>query len=200
MSEFEQFKITLTTVQMLARQIKAVVINVGGVLLDNRQCDAMPELRFRSHFDGQGISLLRAIGIKIALVFSEKAEGGSMIKNLVNRWNSLPSTQKQATEGGWQMVTLIDEAYGQTAVEKTWSWLNEINVSWEECAVLANDLPELPLLEKAGLRVAHAAAEQVIKDRCYWVTPRPGGNGAIRDLANLILKARDIDPATLPTR
>ncbi len=185
--------------------IKALVSSVSGVLNNNQDIigdlDGKPFMAMtRSHYDGQGISLLRAIGIPIAFVNSEVLKPTDSIVNLVKRWNNLPSASKQTGEGGWPAVEIIDGVVGIEQIAPVEEWLNRLYLTFADCAVIGHDLVQLPLLKKAALRIAPAQAEEVVKQLAHYVTPRSGGNGALRDFANLMLEARGIDPTTLPTR
>lgn len=58
-------------------------------------------------------------------------------------------------------------------------------------AYAADDWPDLPAMRLVGYPVAVADAEPAILDAAAWVTPRPGGAGAIRDLVEHLLRARN---------
>jgi len=182
-----------------AKQIAAVAFDVDGVFTDNRVCDEMPQLKFRSYYDGQGVSLLRAIGIRVALVSNEK---GDWLQKLVDKWNSLLSSKSENNPTGWEHVRLFTSRSGLRKVEAIEEWLKEIAVPWEKCAAMGDDLVDAPLLLKAGLIAVPATADETIKEICLknngFVSTRLGGNGAVRDFANFILKVRGINPLGLP--
>ena len=60
-----------------------------------------------------------------------------------------------------------------------------------------DDWIDLPVLERVGLSVAPADADDVVKNRVHWVTGRPGGKGAVRDICNLIMTATGLDERIL---
>ena len=66
--------------------------------------------------------------------------------------------------------------------------------------MMVDDLVDVPMLRAVGFRACPITAEEVIREMADFVSERPAGHGAVRDLANLILTARDIDPKTLPTK
>src|SRR3989344_95724 len=133
-------------------RIDAVIFDGDGVITNNQVLEGLDvKPKWRSHYDGQGISLLRAIGIRVCFITNE--EGLSA--------NSL--------------------------------W-------WANCAVMGDDLVDVPMLRQAGLRVAPASAEYVIQDMAHFISRRIAGAGAIRDFANFVLHVRKIDPTTLPTQ
>ncbi len=178
------------------RQLRGVIFDGDGVLTDNRVLEGLPDYkpRWRSHYDGQGISLLRAIGLKICFITNENGESARAIKDLVDRWNSLPSTPN------WGRVDLWMGRGGDRKVEAAEEWLASSNFGWEHCAVMGDDLVDVPMLRKAVLKVAPITAEQVVFEMVDVVSVRPAGSGAVRDFANFVLHAWGIDPTTLPTQ
>lgn len=59
-----------------------------------------------------------------------------------------------------------------------------------QVAYVGDDLPDLPLLLRAGLAVVPANARPEVRKVAHWITPSAGGRGAIRDVIELILKAQ----------
>jgi len=192
--------------------IKAFVSSTSGVLNNNQDLIGvsrgwvrlMVDLPLggflRSHYDGQGVSLLRAIGINIAFVHVDIYDEDDPVSKLVTRWNTLPSAVKPGENGGWPPVKLINGVVGDEQIQPVQEWLEDLGLTFSNCAVMGHDLVQIPLLRRASFKVAPAQAEKVVQDMVDWVTPRPGGNGALRDFANLVLEVRKIDPTTLPTR
>ncbi len=186
-----------------ARNIKAVAFDADGTLTDNTEATGFDSpfahglLKRRSHYDGQAISLLRAIGIKVAIITGESGatNGARMITALVERWNGLPSVES----GAWQKVTLYTDCVCHAKVAALDEWLKQAGISPEHCAAMGDDLVDFQMLRAVGFRACPITAEEVIRDMVDFVSERPAGYGAVRDLANLILTARGIDPTTLPT-
>jgi 3-deoxy-D-manno-octulosonate 8-phosphate phosphatase (KDO 8-P phosphatase) len=65
----------------------------------------------------------------------------------------------------------------------------ELGIAASETACVGDDTPDLPMLRAAGLAVAVADAHQAAKDVAHWITPSPGGHGAVRELCDLLLSA-----------
>jgi 3-deoxy-D-manno-octulosonate 8-phosphate phosphatase (KDO 8-P phosphatase) len=57
--------------------------------------------------------------------------------------------------------------------------------------MIGDDLVDLPILQKAALPVAVANAVPEIKDVCKLITDSPGGSGAVREVCEWLIKARD---------
>ena len=185
-----------------ARKIKAVALDCDGVLTNNTEVTGFDHsfppmvLKCRSHSDGQGVSLIRAVGIPVAIITGEKGPGAQMIIKLVERWNSLPSVQS----GAWKQVTLFTGCAGAEKVDALGHWLAGNQINSEDCAAMGDDLVDVSMLRAVGFRACPITAEEVVRDMADFVSERPAGYGAVRDLANLILTARGIDPTTLPTK
>lgn len=177
-------------------KIKAVIFDADGVLFSGRvfvHPETGETLKERSHVDGQGISLLRTLGIQIAFVTGEKT---GFLTVICNKLNSLPA----AESGKWQKVGCFLGLQGENKVKAIDEWLADKNISWQECAAMGDDLADFQMLQKSAFAVTPAQAEKVIKNIADYVTEREGGNGAIRDFCNLILEARGVDQTTLALR
>jgi 3-deoxy-D-manno-octulosonate 8-phosphate phosphatase (KDO 8-P phosphatase) len=63
-------------------------------------------------------------------------------------------------------------------------------VAWDACAFVGDDLADLPLLTRVALPIAVANAVPEVKAAAAVVTRRAGGEGVVREVAELILAAR----------
>jgi len=75
-----------------------------------------------------------------------------------------------------------------TALEEI---LRALSLTHADCAVMGDDWPDLKMMSKAGLKVSPAQGHEAVKDSVHFVTSRTGGNGAVRELCDLILKAQN---------
>ena len=64
-----------------------------------------------------------------------------------------------------------------------------LGLGMDEVAFMGDDLPDLPVLRGVGLAVAPASVHHWIRDAVHWVTPARGGEGAARELCDLLLHA-----------
>ncbi|MBI2098124.1 MAG: hypothetical protein HYT49_00465 [Candidatus Wildermuthbacteria bacterium] len=196
---------SIEEVRRLACEIDAVVFDVDGVLFPTEVTEGFYDaagnpvrIKTRSYTDGQGVSLLRAIGIRVAFVTNEKDDHARAVAGVVEKWNTLPSSEKTIGDGGWPKVSLYTGMGGDKKVVAAELFLQEFGGSFERCAMMGDDLVDVPLLRRVALRAAPAQAEKVVRDLCHFVAERAGGKGAIRDFANFVLEARGIDPTALP--
>lgn len=72
--------------------------------------------------------------------------------------------------------------------------LEEMSLDWPEVAMIGDDLPDLPVLERCGLAIAVADAVEEVRDAATWTTSRPGGRGAVREAIDRMLAAQDRHP------
>ena len=176
-----------------AKKIKAVAFDCDGVFVTGQvfvDQENGEQLKVRSLVDGQGISLLRDSGTRIAFITAEKTR---FIDVVVEKLNNLKSVK----DGHWPPIALFSGMMGSGKVATLEGWLRENGIMWEECAYMGDDLSDYEVLQKVGLASAPAQAEEIIKQNVHFVASRRGGDGAVRDLANLILKAKGIDVINL---
>lgn len=159
----------------LAR-LKVVLMDVDGVLTDGKlyhlvdKAGELVELKGVDTQDGLGLAWLAADGLKTGVISGRSSAG------LAARARML------------KMSHVI-----QGTLEKTAAWeriLRQEGASDAEAAFVGDDLPDLPLVRRAGFGVAVANARPELKRAARYVTKAAGGAGALREVAELILKAR----------
>ena len=72
------------------------------------------------------------------------------------------------------------------------SLLQELGLEEREVAYVGDDWVDLPILKRVGLSVAVGDAASPLKDHVHFVTTRPGGKGAVREVCDLILAAKGL--------
>jgi len=152
--------------------IRAVILDVDGVLTDGSitVADDGSELkRFHTH-DGAGIKYLMRAGIQVALLSGRRCE----------------AVERRGRELG--IVLFRQGAKSKLPVYE--ELLAEMGVSDEAVCCVGDDLADLPVLRRAGVGVAVASDRPEVKDAADLVTQAPGGQGAVRELAESILKAQ----------
>ena len=75
-------------------------------------------------------------------------------------------------------------------IEAATDVIERVGVSWSEVACVCDDLADIPLMRRAGLPVAVANGIPEVKALAKWVTRNRGGDGAVREFAEELLKAR----------
>lgn len=164
------------TWQERARAIRLVVFDVDGVMTDGGvywgMVDGRPvELKRFEITDGLGIHLLQRAGLEVAIVTGRAS----------------PLVRLRAEELG---VVECHEAPGGFKLPLVERLRAERGLAWREIAVLADDLADMPLLRRAGLAAAVANAVPDVRAVAHWVGQRRGGQGAVREFAEALLRAQ----------
>lgn len=154
-----------------ARRVTTLVLDVDGVLTDGRIIydEWGDELKCFDVQDGAGLMLWRRAGLRSAII---TARHGRVIK-------------RRARE-------LRVDFFAQRALEKLPVYeklLRRWRLAPEHVCAIGDDLMELPLLRRVGLAVAVPNAVDEVKAVSHYVTQRPGGRGAVREVVDLVLKA-----------
>ena len=162
--------------QDLAVQIRLVGFDVDGVLTDGGiflGAAGGERLEFKRYDiqDGLGIHLLKECGIRVAIITGRESE----------------SVRMRAAELGIEDCVQDPEARKLPAFEKV---LRRNGVALEEAAFVGDDLPDLGILRSVALPVAVANAADEVKDASMLVLKRKGGEGAVREFVEILLKAR----------
>lgn len=182
----------------LARKIRVFFCDSDGVMFANTVLMGAPyKAKYRSYYDGQGLSLLRAIGVRIVFITNEEGKSAAAIRETVEKLNGLPSSKRDDNPDGWEHITLYEGRGGSMKLDTAREFLVENGLKFDEAAFMGDDLVDVPLLSEVALPCAPAQAEECVRNICKFVSERKGGEGAIRDFANMVLAARKIDPFTL---
>ena len=160
----------------LARSIRLVGFDVDGVMTDGGiylGASGGQPLEFKRYEiqDGLGIHFLRNAGIRVAIVTGRVSESVRL------RALELGVEDCAQDPNGFKLAGFL-------------GILNRHRISAEECAFVGDDFPDLALLRRVGLPVAVGNAVPEIRRECRVQLTRHGGRGAVREFAELLLKAR----------
>ncbi len=157
-----------------AKKVKLLLLDVDGVLTGGEIIitSTGDELKIFSVLDGMGIKLLQKAGVEVAILSSRKSK----------------PVELRAKELGIKRV-IQGELEKLKAFEKL---LEETSLSPEEVAYIGDDWVDIPVLKRVGLAVAVANAWPPVKEYAHYITRTPGGKGAVREVAEHILKAKGL--------
>lgn len=157
-----------------ASQVSVLVLDVDGVLTDGRiiYADYGDELKCFDVQDGAGLVFWNRAGLKSAVITSRKSR-------LMKR-----RAKEMRVDCLVQGALLKLPAYERV--------LRRFHVTEEQVCAIGDDLMELPMLRRAGLAVAVPNAVEEVKRISHYVTQRPGGRGAVREVIDLVLKAKGV--------
>ena len=167
-----------------ARKIRVLLMDADGVLTDGRVYlqsfpgDIALELKAFHSQDGAGLKLARLAGLRTGVITGRESA----------------AMTRRASENGIEFVY-------QGRDEKSASYeeiLQRAQVSDEEVAFVGDDLPDLPVLQRVGLAVAVANAVPEVKKIAHLVTKRSGGDAAVREVIEFILKAQGKWTSVIP--
>ncbi len=156
-----------------AGKITIVVTDIDGVLTDGRVFFLDGALsRFFNIKDGFAFVLLKLSGIKTAVISGKSsAESRKRLEELgVDYYLEGVEDKLAAMEG---------------IIEKS-------GIGWENVCYIGDDLPDLPVMEKAGFSAAPSDACVEVRDTADYVCGKEGGKGVFRETAEVILKEKGI--------
>ncbi|MFI5447779.1 KdsC family phosphatase [Polaromonas sp. UC242_47] len=172
---------------LLAQDVKVVFFDVDGVLTDGGlyfseyppgdariapQADAPRAAETIKRFntlDGHGIKLLQKAGITPAVI--------------TGRDNAALRSRLQALGVTHAHFGTEDK---RPAAEST---LKELGLGWSEAAFMGDDWPDLPVMRRVAFSCAPANAHVEVKALATYVTEARGGDGAVRELCDLLMVA-----------
>ena len=163
----------MSTVLTKARAIKLLALDVDGVLSDGRLLfgNHGEELKAFHIQDGLGIKLLRQAGISVAIITGRSSE-------LVTR---------RAAELNIDYVIQGREDKLQ-ALE---TLRRQLQLDYQAIAYMGDDLPDLAAMRRAGLGLTVANGHRFVRQHADWQSQAGGGEGAVREACELILRAQD---------
>ena len=159
-----------------ARSIRLVGLDVDGVLTDGGiylgdAAGARVELKRYDIQDGLGIYFLRNAGVQVAIVTGRVSE----------------SVTLRAQE--LEIEDVVQDAHARKlpAFKKM---LDRKGIALDETAFIGDDFPDLAVLRAVGLPVCVGNAVPEVRSACKLQLKRCGGAGAVREFAEIFLRAR----------
>jgi 3-deoxy-D-manno-octulosonate 8-phosphate phosphatase (KDO 8-P phosphatase) len=157
-----------------ASRVRLLVLDVDGVLTDGRIVFAEygDELKFFDVQDGAGLAFWHRAGLKSAIITARTSR-----------------LMKRRAKEIYVDVLIQGRLLKLASYEQV---VKRFRVSDEQVCVVGDDLMELPLLRRAGFAVAVPNAVEEVQRISHYVTQRPGGHGAVREVIDLMLKAKGL--------
>ena len=141
------------------------VLTDGGIVYDSAGVETK---RFHVR-DGHGIKMLQKAGVEVGIITGRNSEVVSI----------------RANELGISIVR-------QGSSDKVATWreiLAEKGLSPRDTSYVGDDIVDLPLLREVGFAAAVSDSESYVKDAADYVSARPGGRGAVREIIEFLLKS-----------
>ncbi len=162
----------MKTADARAREIRLALFDVDGVLTDGRlyygpQGEAMKAFNI---LDGHGLKMLAGTGVATGLLSGRRSDAAAA----------------RASELGLAHVILgADDKLARFEALRA-----ELGLDAAQCAFVGDDLPDIPVLARCGFAVAVANAVPEVKAVAHWVTGAAGGQGAVREFCEFVMRAQ----------
>ena len=169
---YAHFKDISPHVRERASRVKLAVFDVDGVLTDGKlwYSDDGRERKAFHVQDGFGLKRLIANGIEVAIITGR-------ISHIV--------TERTAELGIAHVYQGQDDKLA--CFEQI---IAALGLTREQCCYTGDDVPDLPVMRAVGLSIAVANAHPSILDHIHWRTKLAGGEGAAREVCDLLLSAQ----------
>ena len=151
--------------------LRLIAFDVDGVFTDGRiylSDDGVETKAFHTQ-DGFGVRRLLDTGLAVAVI-SGRTSG---------------AVERRMAELGVPHVILGCK----DKVAALQDLAGSLGIDMQHCAFVGDDMPDLALLERVGISMAVANAVAAVQERCDYVTRRSGGNGAVREICDLVVAA-----------
>ncbi len=158
-------------IELLLMDVDGTMTDGGVTLLSQNDGTALEIKTFDAH-DGQGLTLARTAGLRTGCITGR--ESAALLRR----------AQEMKIEFVYMKQPVKMPAY-EDILQKT-------GVSDSAVAYVGDDLPDLPLLRRAGLAIAVGDAVPEIKEAAHYTTKACAGHGAIREAVELILKSKGV--------
>jgi len=154
--------------------IRLVVLDVDGVLTDGSLFYSAggEEMKVFNVHDGLGIRLLLEGGIEVGIITGRSSAAVSA------RCSDLGLNEKLVYLGSRDKGADLDQM------------LSSLGIADHEMAAIGDDLPDLPMLIRAGFSFCPNDAAPEVIATCDHICGRSGGDGAVREAAEILLKAK----------
>ena len=157
-----------------AKQIKLIAFDVDGVLTDGGII-----------YDNSGMEIKR-FNVKDGQIISHLKRAGFVVGAITGR-------NSQVVKNRCEELKLDFHYHGSSDKLVQYKKIKEdFSVKDEEIAYIGDDIIDLPILTRCGLSATPNNAREYMKKYVDFVTFSKGGDGALRDLADMILQEQDL--------
>jgi 3-deoxy-D-manno-octulosonate 8-phosphate phosphatase (KDO 8-P phosphatase) len=168
---------TKTQIEKLAKKIKLLILDVDGVLTDNSLYidDNGLESKKFNVADGMGIRLALTAGLEVALISGRFSKA--------TKFRALDLKIKHVYLGKTDKINAYEKVK------------RKLNLKDEQIAYVGDDVLDVPVLKRVGLPICVNNANPTAKKFAMLVTKSKGGEGAVREVVDLILKVKKKNPS-----
>ncbi len=155
-----------------AKRVRYLLLDVDGVMTDGILYfdESGREIKGFSIYDGHGIRLLQRAQIGVGIISGRSSA--------VVAWRAKELGIEDVHQGSRDKLAAYEMIRAKHHLQD------------ETVAFIGDDLIDLPLLRRVGFSIAVASAVDAVKREVDWVTKKKGGEGAVREVIDLILSAQ----------
>ena len=148
---------------------KLIITDIDGVWTDGSMYydQTGNELKRFHTYDSAGVLYAKIVNIPVVIITGENTE---IVKNRAN---------KIKIDYLFQGVTNKVEVIGKLVAD--------LNISFQDCAFIGDDINDVMLLQKVGFSACPSNAPSYVKEKVNFVTTKKGGEGAFREFVEYIL-------------
>jgi 3-deoxy-D-manno-octulosonate 8-phosphate phosphatase (KDO 8-P phosphatase) len=163
-------------IQAKAARIKLLLMDVDGVLTNGRLYNVpdpqgnMAETKGFDSQDGIGLQWLNWKGIKTGVI------SGRVSPATAER--ARQTKMAYVYQGHIEKIPILEEILADAKVDPA------------EVAYIGDDLTDVTIMHRVGLAIATANARAEVKKEAHYITTVPGGEGAVREVVELLLQAQ----------
>ena len=156
---------------LLAQDVRVVFLDVDGVLTDGGLyfSESGETLKRFNTLDGHGLKLLLQAGITPAVVTGRDSAALRLRLQALGIEHAVFGTEDK-----------------RPAAETI---LAKLGLNWSQAAAMGDDWPDLPMMRRSAFACAPVNAQAEVLAAAHYVTRAQGGNGAVRELCDLLLVA-----------
>jgi 3-deoxy-D-manno-octulosonate 8-phosphate phosphatase (KDO 8-P phosphatase) len=162
-----------------SKLIRLIAFDVDGVMTDGGLyfSDSGEEFKRFNSLDGQGLKMLRASGVEVAIITGRTS---------------------RCVEARAQNLGITHVFQGvEDKLEAMVGLLNKLKLSRDAAAYMGDDVVDLMVMRHVGLAISVPQSPLLVRKHSHYVTEREGGHGAVREACELIMSAQDTLDAQL---
>ena len=155
-----------------AKNVRIVIFDVDGVLTDGTLyfTDGGEEIKAFNSQDGHGMKMLKASGVELAIITARESRSVKLRAEDLN-------------------ITLLYQ--GEKNKLKIFeSLVTKLKLDMSSCAYVGDDLIDLPVMTRCGLSICVPSSPILVKKHAHYVTNSEGGQGAVREVCEMIMHSQ----------
>ena len=155
-----------------AKFIRLAAFDIDGIMTDGGLylSDSGEEFKRFNSLDGHGLKMLKASGVELAIITGRTSR----------------CVELRAKNLG---ITHLFQGV-ENKLETMQALLHKLGISADAAAYMGDDVVDLPVMRRMALALTVPEAPQLVRDHAHYVTRRNGGNGAVREVCELIMSTQ----------